>query len=217
MKDYEISYLKNKLLTEKETVIKTLKVNQEFIEDSNIKEDIGELTSYDNHPADAGSELFEKEKSYALEKHSLGYLRDIEDSLERIHDSSYGICDFCGKEIGFERLDAQPTAKLCIDCQRDEVMKPHELNEDRPVEEEVLKHPFGRTFTDDDDNVVYDGEDTWQDVQSYGSSSGPQDISTNRLIDYQNAYYGSEERIGLTDKIESIDNEDYRGQIPEED
>ncbi len=33
---------------------------------------------------------------------------------------SYGICLYCGKEIGFERLDAYPTAKLCIDCQKKE-------------------------------------------------------------------------------------------------
>lgn len=213
MKDHEINSLKEKLLAEKEEATGILKTDQELIGDSNIKEDLGELSSYDNHPADAGSELFEKEKRYALEKHSADYLRDVEDSLVKIQEGSYGICDFCGKDIGFERLDVKPTARLCIDCQENETINPHELDGDRPVEEEVLKYPFGRTFTDDDDNVVYDGEDAWQDVQRYGSSSGPQDISVNRLIDYENLYYGSEEKVGMVEKIESIGNEDYEDSI----
>lgn len=217
MKDYEIKYLKKKLLSEKEEAQDRLNANQEYIRDSNIKEDLSELSSYDNHPADTASELFEKEKRYALEKHSAGYLQNIEDSLEKIEDGSYGVCDFCGKDIGFERLDVQPTAKLCIDCQENEAIDPHDWGDDRPIEEDILAYPFGRTFTDGTDNVVYDGEDAWQDVQRYGSSSGPQDISVNRLIDYENAYYGSDESVGLVEKIESIDNEDYRGQISEED
>lgn len=41
--------------------------------------------------------------------------------------------------------------------------------------------------------MIYDGEDTWEDVGRYGSSSGPQDIGVNRPIDYENVYYGSDE------------------------
>jgi RNA polymerase-binding transcription factor DksA len=71
MKDQEINYLKEKLISEKKIAVERLRINQEFIADTNIKENLGELSSYDNHPADQGSELFEKEKQYALEKHNL--------------------------------------------------------------------------------------------------------------------------------------------------
>ena len=41
-------------------------------------------------------------------------LNDIEAALRRIEDGSYGDCDECGQEIGFPRLNVQPTATRCI-------------------------------------------------------------------------------------------------------
>lgn len=43
-------------------------------------------------------------------------IKKIDESLGRIDTSDYGYCDVCGVEIGLERLDARPTAELCIDC-----------------------------------------------------------------------------------------------------
>ena len=40
----------------------------------------------------------------------------IDEALERIEQSDYGYCDACGVEIGIRRLEARPTATLCIDC-----------------------------------------------------------------------------------------------------
>jgi DnaK suppressor protein len=45
-------------------------------------------------------------------------LADVERALARIADGSYGICANCGKRITVARLDARPTATLCIDCAR---------------------------------------------------------------------------------------------------
>jgi len=88
--------------------------------DDSIGNSIEELSKYDNHPADLGTETFEQEKYVSLRNHQLEYLSDIRDALQRMERGSYGICLYCGKEIGFERLDAYPTAKLCIDCQKKE-------------------------------------------------------------------------------------------------
>lgn len=41
----------------------------------------------------------------------------IENALTNIATGTYGYCEECGGEIGFERLKAQPTATRCIDCQ----------------------------------------------------------------------------------------------------
>ena len=41
-------------------------------------------------------------------------LNDIEAALGRMDDGSYGTCDECGQEIGFPRLEVQPTATRCI-------------------------------------------------------------------------------------------------------
>lgn len=43
-------------------------------------------------------------------------IRKIESSLRAIDSGDYGYCDACGEEVGLRRLEARPTAKLCIDC-----------------------------------------------------------------------------------------------------
>jgi len=43
-------------------------------------------------------------------------LKKIEESLDRLEQGEYGYCESCGIEIGIRRLEARPTAVLCIDC-----------------------------------------------------------------------------------------------------
>lgn len=43
-------------------------------------------------------------------------IKKIDESLARIEAGEYGYCDSCGVEIGLKRLEARPTATLCIDC-----------------------------------------------------------------------------------------------------
>ncbi len=43
-------------------------------------------------------------------------IKKIEDGLERLRENDFGYCEACGIEIGMPRLEARPTATLCIDC-----------------------------------------------------------------------------------------------------
>lgn len=43
-------------------------------------------------------------------------IKKIEDALERLREQDFGYCEACGIEIGLKRLEARPTATLCIDC-----------------------------------------------------------------------------------------------------
>ena len=43
-------------------------------------------------------------------------IKKIEESLKDIESGDYGYCETCGIEIGIRRLEARPTATLCIDC-----------------------------------------------------------------------------------------------------
>ncbi len=43
-------------------------------------------------------------------------IRKIDEALARIENGEYGYCESCGVEIGIRRLEARPTATLCIDC-----------------------------------------------------------------------------------------------------
>ena len=43
-------------------------------------------------------------------------IKKIEEALKAIESGDYGYCESCGIEIGIRRLEARPTATLCIDC-----------------------------------------------------------------------------------------------------
>jgi DnaK suppressor protein len=43
-------------------------------------------------------------------------IKKIDESIARIDGGDYGYCDSCGVEIGLKRLEARPTATMCIDC-----------------------------------------------------------------------------------------------------
>jgi DnaK suppressor protein len=43
-------------------------------------------------------------------------LKKIEEALQLLTDKEYGYCEVCGVEVGLRRLEARPTATLCIDC-----------------------------------------------------------------------------------------------------
>lgn len=43
-------------------------------------------------------------------------IKKIDGTLEKIDNHEYGFCESCGVEIGIRRLEARPTATLCIDC-----------------------------------------------------------------------------------------------------
>lgn len=44
------------------------------------------------------------------------FIKNIEDALQKLDEGEYGYCTACGIEIGIRRLEARPTADLCIDC-----------------------------------------------------------------------------------------------------
>ena len=61
-------------------------------------------------------EVSEYSTNLATEKVLESTLRDIDNALERIKKGSYGICKYCGKDIGEKRLLARPTASACVAC-----------------------------------------------------------------------------------------------------
>lgn len=69
------------------------------------------------HPADDGSELFEREKNMAVLSNSEASLRQIDAALRKFDEGTYGTCDNCGNPIDEKRLRALPEATLCISCQ----------------------------------------------------------------------------------------------------
>jgi DnaK suppressor protein len=83
------------------------------------KESLSELSSYDQHPGDIGTETFEREKDLSIAESVRASLSDVEDALQRLEDGTYGTCEVCGEPIGDARLEALPAARFCVDHQQD--------------------------------------------------------------------------------------------------
>lgn len=214
MKKSDIHYFREKLKEKLNHQTSRLSLHKELGFEDSLRDGTGELSSYDNHPADLGSETYELDKQFALGRHQARQIDEVKAALERIEKGSYGNCEFCGTAIAFERLDALPEARLCLNCEEDRKVEVEDMEYDRPVEQDLLSPPFFRTFTKGD-SVIYDGEDALQDTQKYGSSSGPQDMGVNDEIDYQHTWYESHEDNGYVEDVESISNEAYLQQLPD--
>jgi DnaK suppressor protein len=59
--------------------------------------------------SDIGLELRNRDRERKL-------IKKIDETIARIDKDDYGYCQNCGIEIGLKRLEARPTATLCIDC-----------------------------------------------------------------------------------------------------
>lgn len=188
-----------KLEREKERLIEEIgKLEHDGIGET-VAYSTSELSLYDNHPADLGSETFERGKDIALRDNAHVLLEKVEAALARITDGTFGYCGTCGKKISPERLEVLPWALECIECQKkDEVADPTP----RPIEEDVLDPPFHRTFLDETDYVGFDGEDALQAVMRYGSSDTPQDIPGT--YNYKALFPNSNEHQGIVDRADAI-------------
>ncbi|MCL5041943.1 MAG: RNA polymerase-binding protein DksA [Gammaproteobacteria bacterium] len=67
-------------------------------------------------PADRASQEEEFSLELRTRDRERKLIKKIDQTLQRIEDDDYGFCDSCGIEIGIRRLEARPTATLCIDC-----------------------------------------------------------------------------------------------------
>ena len=67
-------------------------------------------------PADRASQEEEFSLELRARDRERKLIKKIDETLQLIDDNEYGWCDSCGVEIGIRRLEARPTATLCIDC-----------------------------------------------------------------------------------------------------
>ena len=93
-----------------------VKLQDELIEKANVTTDHLQQHESAPDPADRATQ----EEEFAIELRTRDrerkLIRKIEQSLQAIQDEDYGFCETCGIEIGLRRLEARPTATLCIDC-----------------------------------------------------------------------------------------------------
>lgn len=219
MDENKKEYFRNLLLNEKtrhNKMLNTMKDNNRANAD---RFSTDELSSYDNHPAEMGSQLYEIEHNMALEVNEKANVYNIEESLSRMENDKYGTCVKCGKDIDEERLEIIPYTSFCIDCEKEKeadieyssLMKDSYIN--RPVEEEVIDAPMGRKYLNKQEDDEYEGLDQLNDLMKYGSSSTPQDMGGYK--DYEEFYTNKIDNQGIVDKMDNVSNEEYIDQIPD--
>jgi RNA polymerase-binding transcription factor DksA len=83
-----------------------------------VKDDAGDLSSYGQHMADAGTDTFDRDFALSLVSNEQEALSEIEAAIKRIRDGTYGICEITGKPISKERLLAVPFTRYSADAQK---------------------------------------------------------------------------------------------------
>ncbi|MFC5711992.1 TraR/DksA C4-type zinc finger protein [Thalassorhabdus alkalitolerans] len=165
-----------------------------------VHESMDELSSYDNHPGDLGTELYEREKDIALNEHAEQELKDVQKTIKALEEDTFGRCEVCGGPISDERLEALPTTTTCIKH------APHEIytNNERPVEEDIIKPAFGQfEYDENESETFFDAEDAWQEVERYGSSESPSDFYETAKS-YNEMYVESDENVGYVEEVEGF-------------
>jgi RNA polymerase-binding transcription factor DksA len=89
----------------------------EHLHDESESESLSELSGFDQHQADLGTETFEREKDLSILERVESELGDVEHALSRLDEGTYGTCEACGKHIDDARLEAMPATRFCVDDQ----------------------------------------------------------------------------------------------------
>ena len=106
-----LSRLKNELMADIERTVHTMQDEQTVFADPNDRA---------SQETDMALELRNRDRERKL-------IKKIEETLDRIKADDYGYCDKCGIEIGLKRLEARPTATLCIDCKTLEELRERQV------------------------------------------------------------------------------------------
>jgi len=95
-----LSSLKGELMQEVDKTVSHMKQDSVNYPDINDRASQEEEFSIELRNRDRGRKLIKK----------------IDESLNRVDSDEFGYCESCGEEIGLRRLEARPTATLCIEC-----------------------------------------------------------------------------------------------------
>lgn len=199
-----LEYFRKKLIQERKRIDELLNQMEENETIDSNSAMAGELSFYDNHPADTATEMFDKTRGLAFKENEISLIKKIDDALYSIDNGTYGKCKMCGKNIVEERLEFIPYAQFCVDCQSQLNDSRPEEKHNRPLEEYIIDYPFGYGYNDHNENaqLEFDAEDSYQAVDKF-----------NRLEDRTEWYTDADN--SYVDPMERISNQQYRDQLPD--
>lgn len=202
LSDQQKNIIKQELMEMKSQYAKT---ERETDVRNSERDAVGELSSYDNHPGDLGTELFERQKDMALNVHAGDEISKVDNALQALSDGTYGYCEVCEREIPYERLEALPYTTYCIEHSPDQ-----DIPNDRPSEEDILIMANPNSFADRRNGARRDGEDSFQEIAKSGTSETPSDFFGDH-DDYDTLYY-NEISDGQAEEVEEFISTDITGE-----
>ena len=109
-----------RLLEERVRVLKEMGHYETTVLKVNQRDSAGDLSGYSFHMADVGTDAMEREKAFQLASAEGRILLEINEALRRMARGEYGVCESCENPILRARLEAMPTARLCLACKEKE-------------------------------------------------------------------------------------------------
>ncbi|MBF0430160.1 MAG: TraR/DksA C4-type zinc finger protein [Fibrobacteria bacterium] len=116
MKKKDLNFFETLLNEKKETLLKELGYYENHSMRVTAKDNSGDLSGVTTHPADQASDSTDTEQAFRLASREGKYLNFLEEALHKVKLGTYGICVACEEIIPKPRLEAVPTAKMCIQC-----------------------------------------------------------------------------------------------------
>jgi DnaK suppressor protein len=110
----ELSDLRKRLVEERDELQRQAAEIEESSFGGNQSDLSGDVASFDEEFADAGTATFERERDLSLSNNIRDLTEKINRALERIEKGTYGLCERCGRPIEKARIKALPYATLCI-------------------------------------------------------------------------------------------------------
>jgi RNA polymerase-binding transcription factor DksA len=113
----QLTHIEKRLLDERARALRSLGLFDEMAKADRESGD-SDLSAYTDHMADQGTEAMEREKAALFATKEGRYLYRLEEALRRLYNDpeTFGSCHTCGSPVGYERLDALPHARYCIEC-----------------------------------------------------------------------------------------------------
>lgn len=111
----EIAKIKKELLERKAQILSDLDEIVDIDEDSQAKSKV-KFPEYGDKLDENAQEIDEYTTNLATDKVLEETLRDIDASLKRMEEGTYGICKYCNKPIAKKRMLARPVASACVEC-----------------------------------------------------------------------------------------------------
>ncbi len=140
LKKKEIQELRAILESEREKVINHVKKLSEAQELMDTNLNAGDTADLANIEVNQNS-------LSKIGSRELKLIKKIDDSLRKMDEGSYGICEECGEPIPYKRLLVRPVAKLCIECQTQKELREKRYSTGVVEEEEAFESGEESGFT----------------------------------------------------------------------